>query len=176
MKLDAEAKSSLQQYVAEVRSLWGDGKDPELPHKVKGLMEKLLTTASPQESWITKIISKGLPCAELYRDEEHGFIQLGHVRAKSYSNSPHDHGPCWVVYGIYHGAIEITTYQRSDNIRVADGLQLDKKELVRLTQGSAMPYRSGEIHSIFAAGPSVVLCFLSGDPEGVERYQYSVTA
>lgn len=29
-----------------------------------------------------------------------------------------DHGPCWVLYGVGRGEIEITTYRRTDDGRV----------------------------------------------------------
>ncbi|MFQ5902905.1 MAG: hypothetical protein ACE5JO_04370 [Candidatus Binatia bacterium] len=92
-----EEESSLNRYITEVRSIWGDGKDPQLPYKVKGLLEKLLISTSPMEPWIAKLIKEGLPARELYRDNDHGFIQMGHVHGKGHSDFPHDHGPCWVL-------------------------------------------------------------------------------
>ena len=38
---EENASNSLDRYIAEVRSVWGDRKDPQLPFKVKALMEKL---------------------------------------------------------------------------------------------------------------------------------------
>ena len=41
MAINAESdESSLDRYTAAVRSIWGDGKDPQLPYRVKGLLEK----------------------------------------------------------------------------------------------------------------------------------------
>ena len=167
-----EEESSLNRYITEVRSIWGDGKDPHLPYKVKALLEKLLLTTSPQEPWIAKLIKEGLPARELHRDKDHGFIQMGHVHGKGHSNSPHDHGPCWVLYGVYHGVTEITTYRRTDNGKVSGRAALEKKELQRLSPGVVIPYLPGEIHSTFAVEPSVVFRFLSYDLNKVKRYRY----
>jgi len=163
---------SLNNHIAEVRSIWDDGNDPQLPFKVKALLEKLLTSTSPQEPWIAKLIRDGLPATELYRDKEHGFIQMGHIHGKGHSNSPHDHGPCWVVYGAYHGAVEIATYRRTDDGKVPGQATLEKKEVHRLTPGRALPYLPGEIHSTLATEDSVVFRFLSYDLNQVSRNFY----
>lgn len=164
-------ESSLEKYIAEVRSAWGDGKDVQLPYKVKGLLERLLASTSPQESWIARLIEQGLPASELYRDKDHGFILMGHVQQKDHSNSPLEHGDCWVLYGVYHGVIEVTTYRRTDDGEMPGRANLERKELHRLTPGVVIPYLSGEIYSTFAVEPSVVLCFLSNDLNKVKRYR-----
>ena len=166
--------SSLERFIAEVRSIWGDGKDPELPYKVKGLLEELLTSINPQESWNANLIKEGLPSKELYRDKDHGFILMGHVHDKSHSNPPHDHGPCWVLYGVYHGVTEITTYRRTDDGKVPGRATLEKRELRRLTPGMVIPYLPGEIHSTLAVEPSVVFRFLNCDLNKVKRYRYDL--
>ncbi|TAK06986.1 hypothetical protein EPO44_04695 [bacterium] len=167
-------ESSLERYIADVRSVWGDGNNPQLPFKVKALMEKLLTSTNPKEPWIAQLITEGLPAKELYRDKQHGFILMGHVHGKGHSNSPHDHGPCWVLYGVYHGVTEITTYRCTDNGRVAGRATLEKKEVHRLTRGMVLPYLPGEIHSTFAAEHSVVFRFLSHDLSKVKRHRYDL--
>lgn len=167
-------ESSLERYIAEVRSVWGDGKDPKLPFRVKGLLERLLTSINPQEPWIAELIREGLPARELYRDKDHSFVLMGHVHGKGHSNSPHDHGPCWVLYGVYHGAIEITTYRRTDDGKVPGRATLEKKELHHLTPGLVIPYLPGEIHSTFAVEDSVVFRFLSRDLNRVKRYRYDL--
>jgi len=42
----AREGNALERYTVEIRSLWGDGKDPQLPYRVKGLLEKLLASTS----------------------------------------------------------------------------------------------------------------------------------
>ena len=165
---------SLEIFTAEVRSIWGDGKDPELPYKVKGLLEELLTSTNPQEPWHANLIKEGLPSKELYRDKDNGFILMGHVHGKGHSNSPHNHGPCWVLYGVYHGGIEVTTYKRIDDGKAPGRATLEKKELHRLTPGVVFASLPGEIHSTFAAEHSVIFRFLSCALNKVKRYRYDV--
>jgi hypothetical protein len=74
--------SSLEQYTVAVRSIGGDGKDPQLPYRVKGQLEKLLTSTSQEEPWMAQLIQDAHPGRELYRDPDHGFIQMGHGHLK----------------------------------------------------------------------------------------------
>ncbi len=165
-------QSSLKSYIAEVRSIWGDGKDPQLPYKVKGLLERLLIATNPQEPWIAQLIREGPPAKELYRDKDYGFILKGHVYEKGHSKIPHDHGPCWVLYGVYHGVIEITTHRRMDEGKILRFATLEKKRLHRLTPGVVMSYLPGEILLTLAVEHSVVFRFLSSDPNKVQRYWF----
>ncbi len=176
MAINAVSKgSSLEQYVSAVRSVWGDGKDPQLPYKVKGLLEKLLTFTGPEEPWMAQLIKEAKPGHELFRDPYHGFIQMGQVHPQGHTNSPHDHGPCWVLYGVYRGEIEITTYRRTDGGNEPGKASLEKKELHRLTPGVVLPYLSGEIHSTRAVdAPAVVFRFLSYDLNQIKRSRYNL--
>lgn len=166
--------SSLDRYVSEIRAVWGDGKDPELPFKVKPLLENLLRTTSLGEAWMAELIAEGKQAKELYRDPDHSFIQMGHNQRQDHHNAPHDHGPCWVLYGVYQGKIEISTYRRLDDGSAAGRAKIEKKALHALTPGIVYPYLPGDIHSTFAPEPSVVFRFLSHDLNKVERYRYNL--
>ena len=50
-----------------------------------------------------------------------------------HSNTPHDHGPCWVVYGAFSGLTEITKYKRTDDGSQPGKATLEKDELHRLS-------------------------------------------
>lgn len=168
-------QNSLERYIGEIRSIWGDGKDPQLPLKVKALMERLLASTSPDEPWMAQLIREGKPARELYRDLDYGFIQMGHVHQKGHGNTPHDHGPCWVIYGSYTGVTDITLYRRADDGKEPGRAIVEKKELHRLSPGVVKPYLPGDIHSTHAVeGPAVVFRFLSYDLEKVERYRYNL--
>lgn len=165
---------SFGSYIEEVRSIWGDGRDPKLPFKIEGLMEKLLTSINPKEPWIGDLIKEGLPARELYRDKDHGFILMGHVHEKGHSSPPHDHGPCWVLYGVYHGLTEVTTYRRTDDGKVPGRATLQKRDVRRLTAGVVIPCLPGEIHSTCATEHSVVSRFLSHDLNKVNGNFYDL--
>ena len=168
-------ESSFDRYIAEVGAVWGDGKDPQLPYKVAALMEKLFASTSANDPWMAQIIRDGKPSRELYRDAEHGFIQMGHVHQPGHCNTPHDHGPCWVVYGAFSGLTEITKYKRTDDGTQPGKATLKVDELHRLSPGTVKPYLPGEIHSTRALeGPGVVFRFLSYDLDKIERSRYNL--
>jgi len=171
---EQKASNSLDRYIAEVCSVWGDGKDPQLPFRVKALMEKLFASTSADEPWMAELIRDGKPSRELYHDPDYGFIQMGHVHKQGHGNLPHDHGPCWVVYGAYTGVTEITKYKRTDDGSKPGVATLEKERLDRLSPGVVQPYVRGDIHSTNAVeGPAVVFRFLSYDLEKIERNRYN---
>ena len=172
---EQKAENSLSRYIAEVRAAWGDGADPQLPFKVAALMEKLFAATRPDDPWMSELIREGKPSRELYRDPEFGFIQMGHVHKQGHGNKPHDHGPCWVVYGSFKGVTEITKYKRMDDGSQAGVARLEPERLDRLSPGVVVPYLPGDIHSTHAVeGPGVVFRFLSYDLEKIERYRYNL--
>lgn len=172
--LATTGQDSLERYIGQVRAVWSDGKDPQLPLKVKALLENLLRTASPDEPWMARLIAEGRQSNELYRDPQSGFIQMGHNQPLGHGNTPHDHGPCWVLYGVYRGYMEITTYRRTDDGSVPGRATIEKQGLQKLTPGVVIPYFPGDIHLTSAKQPSVVFRFLSDDLNKVERYRYSI--
>lgn len=170
-----KAESSFDRYIAEVRAVWGDGRDPGLPFRIAALMEKLFVSTQADDSWMAEIIRDGKPSRELYRDPTHGFIQMGHVHKQGHGNTPHDHGPCWVVYGAFSGVTEITKYRRTDDGSQPGRATLVEDELHRLTPGVVKPYLRGDIHSTHAVqGPGVVFRFLSYDLDRIERCRYNL--
>ena len=56
---ERKAETTLDRYIAEVRSVWGDGKDPQLPFKVKAAMEKLFASTSADDPWMAELIRQG---------------------------------------------------------------------------------------------------------------------
>ncbi|MCZ6450967.1 MAG: hypothetical protein O6918_08885 [Deltaproteobacteria bacterium] len=176
MAINAAVKGdSFERYIEEIRSIWGDGKDPQLPFKVKDLMANLFSSTTSDEPWMAQLIREGKPSRELYRDPDFGFIQMGHVHSKGHGNAPHDHGPCWVVYGAYRGLTEITLYRRTDDGKEPGRATLEKKELHRLGPGVVYPYLASDIHSTHAVEtPAVVFRFLSYDLLKVERHRYDL--
>ena len=90
-----------------------------------------------------RLIRDGKPSRELYRDPDHGFIQMGHVHKQGHGNTPHDHGPCWVVYGAYSGVTEITKYKRTDDGSQPGVQHWRKNDSIGLSPGVVQPYLHG---------------------------------
>lgn len=176
MALDpATTSTTFDRYIEELRALWKDSNDANLPFKVKAAMERMLASTSPDDPWMAEIIRDAQPSRELYRDPEYGFIQMGHVHPQGHGNLPHDHGPCWVVYGAYQGLTEISLYERTDDGKNAEKADLHTSEVHKLGPGVVYPYLTGQIHSTHAAEtPAVVFRFLSADLNKILRRRYNV--
>jgi predicted metal-dependent enzyme (double-stranded beta helix superfamily) len=164
------------QYVEQMRAAWDAAGDDARPAQGQALLETLLRETPADEPWVAGLLGEEPPARELYRDPTHGFIQMGHFHRPGHGNAPHDHGPCWVLYGVYRGEIEITTYRRLDDGSVPGQAQLEVKDVVRVKPGMVRPYLPGEIHSTRAIDPdgSLVMRFLSADLDPVERYRYKL--
>ncbi|MCY4486920.1 MAG: hypothetical protein OXF11_07360 [Deltaproteobacteria bacterium] len=176
MALDpATTSSTFDRYIEELRALWKDSNDANLPFKVQAAMERMLASTSPDDPWIAEIIRDAQPSRELYRDPEYGFVQMGHVHPQGHGNLPHDHGPCWVVYGAYQGLTEISLYERVDDGKNAEKADMHTKEVHKLGPGVVYPYLTGQIHSTHAAEtPAVVFRFLSADLTKILRRRYNL--
>jgi len=140
-------------------------------------MIRLLQSTPRDESWIAGLLADKPAGRELYRDADHGFIQMGHFHRAGHHNAPHDHGPCWVVYGVYEGEVEIATYRRTDDGSVAGKAFLEVAGSRLLKPGIAYEYLSGEIHSTRCLSDgAIVMRFLSADLEKVSRGRYNLEA
>lgn len=69
--------SSFDRYISGIRSVWTEVNDPELPFKVKALMEELLSTTDQDEPWMAHMLAEAKIAKELYRDPDHGFYSNG---------------------------------------------------------------------------------------------------
>lgn len=161
---------ALQAYIGDLRGAWA-GDPGERPERCAEAMRRFLR-CDESAPWVKRIVESEDGRVELYQDPEYGFIQLAHRYGPDHRTAPHNHGPGWVVYGVYRGNVRISTYREV----AGDGqpaLETATDPVVRA--GEANPYLTGVIHSTDAQGPgdSIVLRFLSQDLSGVKRARYS---
>ncbi|MBX5490177.1 MAG: hypothetical protein IRZ14_03390 [Chloroflexi bacterium] len=175
------------RFIAAMRTLWGEDPEsartgtPEFVARAQALLEELLRGAPPDEPWVAGLLADRVSARELYRDPDYGFIQMGHFHGPATPEArmggvPHDHGPCWVLYGVYRGGIEITRYRRTDDGRDPARASLEQVEVAAITPGIVRPYLAGEVHRTrqLSAEGSLVMRFLSGDLDRVARYRYDL--
>jgi predicted metal-dependent enzyme (double-stranded beta helix superfamily) len=170
--------ATFERYVEAMRAAWAAGQDVSLPGRAQALLESLLREAPADEPWAADLWRDQDRGRALHRDPDYGFVQMGHVMhpGPGPGTSPHDHGPCWVLYGVYRGAIDITTFRRTDDGAVPDQATLEEIETVRVTPGVVRSYLVGDIHLQRPVDPngSIVLRFLSYDLEQVDRLGYDL--
>jgi predicted metal-dependent enzyme (double-stranded beta helix superfamily) len=170
--------ATFERYVEEMRAAWAAGQDESLPRRGQALLEKLLREAPDDEPWAVELVRDQARARPLHRDPDYGFVQMGHIMhpGPGPGTTPHDHGPCWVLYGVFRGAIDVTTFRRTDDGSVPGKARLEKIETVRLSPGVVRPYLVGDIHLQQPVDPngSIVLRFLSYDLDQVDRLGYDL--
>jgi hypothetical protein len=162
------------RFVDEMRAAWSAGQDATLPERGQHLLETLLRETPDDEAWVAGLLGERPSARELYRDPDFGFLQMGHFHLAGHGGAPHDHGPYWVLYGVYRGEIAINKYRRVDGDSGSGETELEVLETAHLTPGSVFAYLPGEIHTPRSLAPegSIVMRFLSGDVDAIERFRY----
>lgn len=170
---DAKANTALEQYLSSLKALWqvDSATDSTMPHRVRDLMVAWLAATPPQAAWVQSLKKDKTPGRPLYTDPTYGFIQMSHFHKGYRSNAPHDHGPYWVVYGVYEGEVDIPVYKHN-----AHNNTLSIEGIDHLKSGDAIAYFPGEIHStrVPTAEPAIVLRFLSTDLSQVPRQRFKL--
>jgi predicted metal-dependent enzyme (double-stranded beta helix superfamily) len=172
--MNKQAKDPAQQhYIAAVHDLWqpDSATDPDTANRVRQLMSEWLHSTTPDTAWVRTLKAEKSSGFSLYTDSDHGFIQMNHYHAGFRTNTPHDHGPYWVVYGVYEGEVEILVYIHD---AASNTVRLDRID--RLKGGDAVAYLPGEIHStrVPTPEPALVLRFLSTDLSQVPRQRFTL--
>lgn len=161
-----------EQYIMEVRGLWhaDAATDVDIARRTRACMERWLGNTSTDARWLKDLLEDKCPGKALYTDSEHGFIQMGHYHHGHRENTPHDHGPYWVVYGVYQGETEIPVYAYDED---EDAIRVTDRQILKA--GNAVAYLPGQIHSTHVPtdGPAIVLRFLSHDLGDVKRKRFS---
>ncbi|MFM1815078.1 MAG: hypothetical protein RLZ98_1773 [Pseudomonadota bacterium] len=105
-----------QTFIDELRAIWSAEPDMEKRYEcARPVLEALVRDPLIQES------SKSWPCTEghknlvLYTDPDHGFVINAVVRLPGRVGRIHDHGDCWVAYGVCDGLEALERYDRLDD-------------------------------------------------------------
>jgi hypothetical protein len=73
-------------------------------------------------------------------DAETDVHVLVHGRDKGGKSAPHDHGPCWVVYGQYRHYTDMTRWKRLDSGNTPGHAELTVQKQFRLNAGEAAAF------------------------------------
>ena len=108
----------------------------------------------------------------VYIDEEFGFRVMAHTNRSASNNTPHCHGPSWVIYGMAMNFVEMTEWIRRDD-GSKDGhanIFVDKKYI--LSEGEARVYNEGVIHSLHRPLETRLVRVTGCDLSKTVRYRY----
>lgn len=109
----------------------------------------------------------------IYKDPDFGFQVMAHTNRGSSNNSPHCHGPSWVVYGMAMNHVEMTEWSRRDDGSRDGHADLEISDRYVLEQGQARVYNEGVIHSLNRPLETRLIRVTGCDLDQVLRYRYN---
>ena len=107
-------------------------------------------------------------------DAETDVHVLVHGREQGGKSAPHDHGPCWVVYGQYKHYTDMTRWKRLDNGNTAGHAELTVQKQFRLNPGEAAAFAKGDIHSIAYGDDTFFIRVTGGDVEKQQTLRFNL--
>ena len=107
-------------------------------------------------------------------DAETDVHVLVHGREQSGQSAPHDHGPCWVVYGQYQHYTDMTRWKRLNSGNAAGHAELTVQKQFRLNAGEAAAFAKGDIHSIAYGDDTFFIRVTGGDVEKQKTLRFDL--
>lgn len=163
--------AALSNYITALRALWKEDSatDPATALLVRNRMRQWLAETEADAEWVEVLKRDQLSKRCLHHDPDFGFMQMSHYHEGHRGNTPHDHGPYWVVYGVMQGRVDIPVYEVN-----SDGESVTESRVDQLSAGDAVAYLPGELHSTLVPTdePAIVVRFLSQDLSKVPRKRF----
>lgn len=108
----------------------------------------------------------------LYVDPDHDFRVMAHTNRGPSNNTPHCHGPSWVVYGMAMNHVEMTEWERIDDGARDGHAELKPTGKYVLNCGQAKVYNEGVIHSLDRPLETRLVRVTGCDLDRTLRYRY----
>jgi hypothetical protein len=164
--------NALELFAERMKAAWGP-LSTELVSIARRNLEQLLY-ASASEAWLAELHRERPASQELLRDQDHGFVLLGHTEPEGLYRPPHDHGRGWVIYAVQRGEMEMGTYARVED---EEGkVRLVKRGATLVRPGQVQVYLPGDIHDTRCVkGPALQFRFTERDLKKEDREARRVT-
>jgi hypothetical protein len=114
------------------------------------------------------------PRQTIAHDPETDVHVLVHGRDEAGKSIPHDHGPCWVVYGNYTQYTQMKRWKRTDDGSAEGHAELQLQKDFRLNAGEASAFAVGDIHSIQYPEHTYFLRVTGGDVEKQKTLRFNL--
>ena len=161
---------TLEDFCADARAALDGDSGPEGRERVARHLEKLLV----DPGFVVAHLGPDKPSGAetIHVDETHGFRVMAHTNRGPSNNTPHCHGPSWVVYGMAMNHVEMTEWRRvDDGSREGHAeLAVDRKYVLR--EGEAHVYNEGVIHSLDRPLETRLVRVCGCDLDRTLRYRY----
>ena len=164
---------TLDQFLADTRLTIKAKGMPSGLEEIRRHVEHLLTNPTLLQDYL------GDPVPHLQRqtiahDPETDVHVLVHGRETSGQSIPHDHGPCWVVYGNYTRYTQMRRWKRVDDESKEGHAELDLQKNFRLNAGEAAAFAVGDIHSIEYPDDTYFIRVTGGDVEQQKTLRFDL--
>ena len=175
---------TLEAFIGNARRVFADSDDAKVQAQaIAGYMGKLLQVPNLLDG-ILEVPESGTAVASLHHDDDYGHPAPGFwlmCNAQTQTGAtvgvhPHDHGAAWVVYGVYSGAIQQTTWRWQFHEPERTVPHLDEAAQWIQKSGEVAFFMPGAIHAQknVSDGPSVVIRLEGQKLTGVVRHSYDL--
>jgi predicted metal-dependent enzyme (double-stranded beta helix superfamily) len=181
---------SPEAFIDDVRQAFSSTKDPRSQAQaIARHLTDLLAVPEWAEEKLRKQAQEGGGALDLHVDEKLGHpgpdVTPGFKVMCSLSqgtvptvNTPHDHGAGFVVYGVYQGENEHTTWRWTHPEGDFVSTQLTRDKTFKLQAGQVAFFLPGEIHSVRRSveDQTIVVRVESRDLDNLWRHRYDAEA
>ena len=167
------ATYTLDQFLADTRTTIQSKGIPSGLEEIRLHLERLLTNPTLLQDHL------GDPLPHPARhtighDPETDVHVLVHGREQAGASVPHDHGPCWVVYGNYTNYTRMRRWKQLDDGNTEGHAELTLQKDYRVTAGEASAFAAGDIHSIEYPDGTYFIRVTGGDVEQQKTRRFNV--
>ncbi|MEC7489778.1 MAG: hypothetical protein VYA17_09340 [Pseudomonadota bacterium] len=160
----------LEEFCNDARSVLSNEAGPCGRDIVARHLEKLLVDAEFVDTYLG--LDKRSGAETIYTDPALDFHVMAHTNRGASNNTPHCHGPSWVIYGMAMNYVDMTEWKRIDDGTEKGFAKLEVTTKYRLNEGEARVYNEGIIHSLDRPLETRLVRFTGCDLDRTLRYRY----
>ncbi len=166
---------TLEQFLADTRDTLRSKGIPAGLETIRRHLERLLHNPELLKEHLGEPLPYP-PRQTLAHDPETDVHVLVHGRDTAGQSPPHDHGPCWVVYGQYTNYTQMKRWKRQDDGQAPGHAELSLQKGFKLNAGEAAAFAPGDIHSIAYPDHTFFIRVTGGDVETQKTLRFDVDA
>ena len=161
---------TLEEFCADAHAALDEDPGPAGRERVARHLERLLV----DRHFVAAHLGPDKPSGAetIHVDDRHGFRVMAHTNRGASNNTPHCHGPSWVVYGMAMNHVVMTEWRRLDDGAREGRAELEIDRRYTLGEGEAHVYNEGVIHSLDRPLETRLVRVTGCDLDRTLRYRY----
>lgn len=164
---------TLDQFLADTRATIRNKGVPAGLEEIRRHLEHLLQNPTLLKDYLGDPVPH-FPRRTIGHDPQTDVHVLVHGRETAGTSTPHDHGPCWVVYGNYTRYTQMRRWKRLDDGSQPGHAELTLQKNFRLNAGEAAAFAPGDIHSIEYPDNTYFIRVTGGDVEQQKTLRFDL--